>query len=67
MSPGYGGLTKTMEETLTTPQNEVASFNMFALTQSAYSLETSAASLSLVSLARCHVINGISVYFFRSV
>lgn len=51
MSPGYGGLTKTMEETLTTPQNEVASFNMFALTQSAYSLETSAASLSLVSLA----------------
>lgn len=48
MSPGYGGLTKTMEET---PQNEVASFNMFALTQSAYSLETIAASLSLVCLA----------------
>lgn len=44
MSPGYGGLTKTMEETLTTPQDEVASFNMFALTQSA-------ASLSLVCLA----------------
>lgn len=60
MSPGYGGLTKTMEETLTTPQDEVASFNMFALTQSA-------ASLSLVCLARCHVINGICVYFFRSV